>query len=134
MNFWEAVAATTLGSLFFAVILTVGKYCLTKNCITRSLLLHFISVCFGLGLIILNDIYLLSFGLIVLGIVFMLSMPVYDFLTGKESTILRWEIVIYLLLPILVCIFLIAAYVPSFVIRTNQNRNNSKIVETQRLP
>lgn len=113
---------------------TVIKASIPKGNILRGMLLYLVLQAIGLGLIILNDFYLWSFGLIILGIVFMISMPVYDFLTSKYSPIPRLEIVMYLLLPTLVCVFIIAAYVPSFVIRTNQNRNNSKIVEAQRLP
>jgi len=133
VNFWESLLVTTIGGVLAAIIFAFGKYFWAKSRTIKSLILYFISQGVGLSLVFLNDLYLWSFGFVILGVILMMVMPVYDFLRERKAPVTRIEILVNIVLPLLVCIFISAAYVPSYVIRTSQkaNRNLQTSIGTQ---
>lgn len=118
-HYVEITGIVAIINVAFPFVRWIIKSCRRSKGDIRYFLILFFSICLSVLILHLNNEYLWSFGMIILANLVVLLNPFFRFTIENERSISRKEIIYYIMIPLLLCIFISATYIPSFVIRTN---------------
>lgn len=114
MSTSDTILATVCGGLIVAATCKLCKYCWEHKHIRSALIQIFIQIA-ALLLLWSNDRHHWSLWLIALGAVVYLTPPAVSFIQRAPLSIERYEIIVDIVVPFLICSFLLIFYIPSYL-------------------
>lgn len=113
MSKLEALLVAVISGVIVSIVVAIGRYCWSNKHV-RSALIHLTVQIAALSLLWFNDRFRWSLWVIVLATIIYLIPPVTSFLKKAPSSINRYEIVVDLVAPILICVFMLGCFIPSY--------------------
>lgn len=114
MSTSDTLLVTVGGGLIVAATCKLCEYCWKHKRIRSALIQIFIQIA-ALLLLWTNDRHHWSLWLIAFGAVVYLAPPVVSFIQRAQLSIERYEVIVDLVVPFLLCSFLLSFYIPSYL-------------------